>query len=1513
MPNPTKTLRRLSARIQRRFRTARPGSILILVVALLVLMALIGTAWLSTARIDRFATRQAAANTQIDLLVDGVVNLVKAGVEQDTRSGALRRPAVSTAGPGYGHYDSVQSDPLLGSRTPVLLQDVVVDWAEADALYATTPAQPVYRKYEIGQFTRDAIGNYYVCTQAHTADATNGPPGAFWSIPLPAAAWDTRPVYSALSRLVAFASDDISGSVASFSTRTYLFPDVINFAGNPIFPAFLFFHPGTGQMERVPAADTDGDGIADSLLFRLPVGTLEGLDYYAAVRVIDNGSAINVSTAYKRNDDYLGQPPELQLAGEFFPTNIDITGLLVTTGTDTAAKQFDRLNSFRFSDPAVSGDNPTYASPVNEDGTTRTDIRFLSRYDALWMQLGRRLSNPGYNPAGGRYAALGEGDGGALAFHGGTLINSSSSQSRIESLLAGTIYNSASTYNGSAGPRPGATTYGPSLAFGTIPGPVVDWFDYNFDYFNQFPVAGATTYKTPRALLVTRNGVSNQSPVRSASTGAVETPVTASPVGATPVTSIMEPFGATPTKTASNTVGWNGAAYNSNLAFSVLWRSYWSVMAQEWGNVDTRTPVSEVYRYFIDNPGMANPTQSPGWLLDPYVGTKFTPTFGPVGAIPQYTFAAVADPQNPATMFRSSIRATKDGTAVTPAWDTSTPRLEPDQQLLLRAALAAANNIDQRDLDDDVTVQRIPLTVGTAAAPNAIARVYGHERQPYLTEVYVNTNALPNISTYTPPPVPPIINLGNPAGYIAIEFYNPYSFPIDIGLCKLAAIDRSPTRGYLDFIIEDLSAAGPTNGLSLSNVISNIAGATNPYGSPTIIPPYGYLVLENYLDNADALIPANDPRGSAAKYRPPSSKLPQGKIVPPPVNTLSTAVNYTFVRNLDLIYNREIVLMRTAKAAYQLRNTDVNGDGVAEVNQRTLVYGGIAIPPAVPPTPPPTASELSIQNMVPLDSYDFTGLNHPNFALLDPTLLDSATFVAYAWHYARGAPPSYSTVDHLWQFVYPGRYDANQSETLARPGSTNTYPRYQGTKQAYDTIDPTQMGWQSGLAQDPWETPLLLDPRPTPTLDGGRSAAVPDERNATYPTAFTIQMSNLGWGGPLTPTGLPAYPFGGYARDGDLLQVPFIGAYRIQTIAADTLSEGVTPAVPAARVVYELNSVTIDSTFAEDTDTTDDPQNGVAPVATDPPTYRPEQIGRFNPLADDLRVFARGSLDEPGDTSTGTTIADDERTEGVFLIGYDVVITGGAGQGQVRRITNYFPGTPPEIEVAQPWSVAPDATTTYEIRAGHYYWGMKLFDYVGAGGPQSAFLPDSMSSSATPSVVSLDGTTPTHGLVNINTAPLEVLARVPFADNDADSLTLAQAIVAYRDREVASGRVPFATLMDLYRVPEFVLANDALLLDPAVDPGDAAGDITPPDLSGSVVEDGVRNDFEEQFLLLTRVSNLLTTRSDSFTNYILVQGWRGIGTANPELVVQRRRAFMLDRAGITQTQSDLPVKYFFNE
>src|SRR5687767_1106756 len=64
-------------------RGPRRGSVLILVVALLVLMALIGTAFITTARTDRGAARLHTHNVQADMAAQSAVNMLVAELSDD--------------------------------------------------------------------------------------------------------------------------------------------------------------------------------------------------------------------------------------------------------------------------------------------------------------------------------------------------------------------------------------------------------------------------------------------------------------------------------------------------------------------------------------------------------------------------------------------------------------------------------------------------------------------------------------------------------------------------------------------------------------------------------------------------------------------------------------------------------------------------------------------------------------------------------------------------------------------------------------------------------------------------------------------------------------------------------------------------------------------------------------------------------------------------------------------------------------------------------------------------------------------------------------------------------------------------------------------------------------------------------------------------------------------------------------------------------------------------------------
>jgi hypothetical protein len=141
-----------------------------------------------------------------------------------------------------------------------------------------------------------------------------------------------------------------------------------------------------------------------------------------------------------------------------------------------------------------------------------------------------------------------------------------------------------------------------------------------------------------------------------------------------------------------------------------------------------------------------------------------------------------------------------------------------------------------------------------------------------------------------------------------------------------------------------------------------------------------------------------------------------------------------------------------------------------------------------------------------------------------------------------------------------------------------------------------------------------------------------------------------------------------------------------------------------------------------------------------------------------------------------------------------------------------------------------------------------------------------------------------QGRININTAPAFVLAQLPWLQYSVDGpVDRASRIVAFRDEPPAGSNEPrgaYESIADLMQLHDmWGLAYDGennLFQDPNWGP-----DLTPDDVS---------EDYEERDLLFTRISNLVTTRSDVFTAYILVR----VGTDGP----QQRVVAILDRSGV---------------
>ena len=70
----------------------------------------------------------------------------------------------------------------------------------------------------------------------------------------------------------------------------------------------------------------------------------------------------------------------------------------------------------------------------------------------------------------------------------------------------------------------------------------------------------------------------------------------------------------------------------------------------------------------------------------------------------------------------------------------------------------------------------------------------------------------------------------------------------------------------------------------------------------------------------------------------------------------------------------------------------------------------------------------------------------------------------------------------------------------------------------------------------------------------------------------------------------------------------------------------------------------------------------------------------------------------------------------------------------------------------------------------------------------------------------------------------------------------------------------------------------------------------------------LQGDFLDRYVMLDRVSNLITTRSDGFIMYLLLEGYRNAGTAGATLEVSQRSASYVDLSAVTPTNPMPTVK-----
>jgi hypothetical protein len=1366
-----------------RRRHHETGSVLIIVIVLLLLLAILGAAYISSARSNRIASAQTVNNSQVDLSADAISQIIQGWVLDSLNDpyGSLRgRPnqvgTYNSSNPSWYNQGDIVADS--SNNLYLCLQNgvnsqpsptAILLWREVGRLSAGPP-------YQTGDLVQDMSvfpPNLYVyvgATPTSTAPTSPADPSLFelanrFNVVSPM----TEPWLADRSPILVDGTNPgwhfISGPI--IKSIQFESPDSLALTpyrgapgvGSGLYPGFgklpngtIVPILGTSPVPTTPpslpsssyfvAGDADGDGIADSLLFPIPGSYFDGLRWYAAVRIIDNNSAINVNTAVSRDTDFGSYVNTYNL----FQSNV---GFWEWFGRTTAGP-IDGYKTNNISPPLTAYDD---TNSTNIPIPARNDYSYVNVDDEFYHQFITRIQNPGFVNQNFRYVPIPASETAQMEYHFGQVNNANIQQVIATGTSPSVLEELQPTYFYG----PSATNTFPNTPWSSTNGGVATWYARYF---------GGSTPGIIRPFVVANNPISNYiSPVYEPGYMSNTTyPNSIDPYmlpyntlrPGTSYSYYKGVYSPTATYQYDDVVSENGVTYISVISQNTNNDPYSSIYSPAapkvapdlsiWqpqpfnqnatkANVNTAT-FRELYRAFfsvmVGSPTSQTPF-GPGVDPNPY-------DLGPADAINQ-------------RMFRNVLR---DPTYATGGIGQN--YLDGYNVLKLRAALAAVNTLGLRDAAQNIVSRSVGITahVGGNLVP-VEARVYSTAAQPYISEIYYSNYTGMNDPNDT-------MMQGNPKGYIAIELYNPYAFQLNISGWQLATIDRSATAPYPNLALKLLMTLNATT-----------------IGTNTIIPAHGFVILENY-DPTNMTTSATN-----ANYRPKDAFPTHGNGV--------IGANFVFVDSLtENVVPHELVLLRPRRS---------DGTYTANTSDPMNLYKeGSAATPNLP-------------DLVPVDSYDFDGMTG-----------------SYEWHYVRTkSDGTAANVNKIFKCTYPGRYS-----TITQGGVTSPY-RHEGTE------------------SDP-----VSDISPTPGLKV--AAAFGQASFSSFKNNFPpIQIFNTGMPGPfpvITSAGLPqpvpeSFPFGAFARNGDMLNIPYIGAYRIRLVNPQTTPVpnplSIPPSDTTGQTFMELNSLPMDCSFADDLDSN----------ATTPDDST-ENIGRFCPM----------------------NTANNNPLNGAYTDYYS----------WARSLFNYLTVQAP-AETYMP-NVDP-AFSEDSVGNAFKYW------------PQRPTRVPTLD--PTTDATQQDGA-PVEGLVNINTAPWQVLAMVPMTPIARDPMRtlntqLAQAIVAYRNQHG-----PFQTLFDLNKVQGFQTAGGSFTGSPnagdgLLAPGDAGfpGAPTGATASGASSAGIAIEDFTWDFMMLTRVSNLLTTQSDTFTVYIEVQGWQNAGvttganTAMP--VVTRRIAFVADRSHVS--------------
>ncbi len=325
------------------------GSVMLMVVVVLVLLAMIGTAYLQVARLDRVATAQLTTNN-IDIVAVAVTSYISDVLKNDLLDDTQQflftagedepydYPWTNTSAPGYDVQDS--SGGLLGTAQGGKNDDTWLASTEPD--FGATAAN-----------TDDVW--------PHLTNLT----GVLLRIRKDRA----QPEEYVTDNSTIYLGRDTNVKIASATNS-------------------LSYVVGSPTNTWTLGADADGDGVLDSRWTWAPIRQISGISYVMAVRIVDNSAMLNanvalsqVSAANAYDADTIG----MDAPRWAFPTTLDFGNFYFSTdAAPTDAKLQDFLE-YRLGMATISTRIPWDIGPNTTD--------FNKTRFGFWLDAARRWGN----------------------------------------------------------------------------------------------------------------------------------------------------------------------------------------------------------------------------------------------------------------------------------------------------------------------------------------------------------------------------------------------------------------------------------------------------------------------------------------------------------------------------------------------------------------------------------------------------------------------------------------------------------------------------------------------------------------------------------------------------------------------------------------------------------------------------------------------------------------------------------------------------------------------------------------------------------------------------------------------------------------------------------------------------------------------------------------------------------------------------------------------------------------